>query len=276
MTKVILSAFLFLAFVFPVVSQEPGETGSSDHAPVSVLEQVLSQETDLASTAEPVPFTTIEQGQASRLSKDNPDAQPVFRDPESWKSFWEAYTEGRDPRPELPSVDFNSEIIIVSALGEISGVHLDRSKGILYVSGVKHNDSEPSPSATSAFYIIKTAKLEFQSVVFERPNPAKDLVTGEEARDGADIHATETPDAQTQDFSAKIPVPHCVELTQWNSWSWWKGWRSHARAINHCGYPVRLRMIWAWAFDGACHTVKRSWYEERGGSIPYVSELRYC
>ncbi len=270
MNKVILSAFLSFAVVFPVLSQEPSVSDSSEQAPLTTLGRVLSQETDVASTAEPVPFTTIELGQASRFSKDNPAVQPVFSDPETWKSFWEAYTEGREPHPELPSVDFNSEMVIVSPIGEVSGVYVDRGNGILYVSRAKDNGAEPSPQAMPAFHIIKTQKLEFQSVVFERPNPAKGLLTGEETRDGVDIS-----DVETQDLTAQA-VPGCVHLDQWNSWSFWRGWKSHARAINYCRYPERFRMIWAWALDGACHTVKRSWYEERYGKIPYVSELRQC
>lgn len=272
----ILSAFLFFASVLPALSQETDLTDSSEQASLSMLGQVLSQETNFADSSEPVPFITIEQGQAGRFGEDNPAVQPVFSDPESWKNFWEAYTEGREPRPELPAVDFNSEMVLVSASGEVAGVYVDRSKGILYVSAADTGQSASSPPEITPFHIIKTEKLEFQSVVFEDPTPAKDLIAGNETRDGTDIDALATPDAQMQDLSAKIPVPLCVELTQWNSWSWWKGWKSHARAINHCRYPVRFRMIWAWAFDGACHSIRRSWYEERGGKIPYVSELRYC
>jgi hypothetical protein len=111
-------------------------------------------------------------------------------------------------------------------------------------------------------------KVEFQSVVFEHPNPPENLVTGEERRDGTDIEG--------QDLSAPEAVPSCVRLDQWESWSLLRGWKSHARAINNCNRSLRFRMIWAWAGDGACHSVRRSWYEERRGKLPYVSELRSC
>jgi hypothetical protein len=277
MNTVILSAFLSFACVFPVLSQETGVPDSSEPASLTTLGRVLSQETDLAASSEPVPFTTIEQGQASRFSTENPGVQPVFSDPETWKSFWEAYTEGREPRPALPPVDFNAEMVLVSSLGEVSGVYVDRSNGILYVSVAKNNGSESSPQATPPFHIVKTEKVEFQSVVFERPNPAKEApITGEETREGADINAPAISDVETQDVGIAGNPPPCVELTQTNSWNWWRGWKSHATAFNGCGVKHRFRMIWAWALDGACHTVKKSWYEERYGLTPYVSELRIC
>jgi hypothetical protein len=167
-------------------------------------------------------------------------------------------------------------MILISALGEVAGVFVDRSKGILYVSAADTEQSPSSPGATLPFHIIKTEKLEFESVVFERPNPAKGLVTGEETRDGTDINAPAASGLETQDLSVNTPAPPCLHLDQWNSWSWWKGWKSHARAINRCGHIVRFRMIWAWALDGACHSVRRSWYEERYGLPPYISELRAC
>lgn len=274
--KGILSAVVFFASVSPAFSQAPGLPDSAEPASLSRLGQVLSQDTNFTDSAEPLLFTTIEQGQAGRFGADNPEVQPVFSDLESWKSFWEAYTEGREPRPALPPVDFNSEMVLVSALSAVAGVYVDRSKGILYVSAAEPEPAASSPQATTSFHIIKTEKLEFESVVFERPTPAQGLITGEETRDGADINAPATPEDQTQDLSARRPAPPCLHLDQWNSWSWWKGWKSHARAINRCGHIVRFRMIWAWAFDGACHSVRRSWYEERRGKIPYVSELRAC
>ena len=86
--KGILSAFVFFASVLPALSQETDLTDSSEQTPLTPLEQALSQVPDLAASSEPVPFTTIEQGQVSRFSTDNPDVQPVFSDPESWKSLW--------------------------------------------------------------------------------------------------------------------------------------------------------------------------------------------
>jgi hypothetical protein len=126
MSKVIWSVFLFFAFCFSALSQETGATES--------LEQI--------------PFTTIEQGQASQFSRENPQVQPVFKDPETWESFWEAYTQGREPRPVAPYVDFNSEMVIVSSLGEVSGVYVDRNHGpVQVITGdiARPDDSPEAP-----------------------------------------------------------------------------------------------------------------------------------
>ncbi len=218
MNKVISSAFLFFAFAFPALSQE---TGSSDES-------------------EQVPFTTIEQGQASRFIEDSLDVQHVFNDPEKWKSFWEAYTEGREPRPELPYVDFNSEMVVVSSLGNISGVYVDRSQGILRVTTVGNTPSDSPAKATTPFHIIKTEKLELKSVAFEHPNPAKGAVTGEETSEGADLDATATPDAQTQELNAQ-PPPSCYQF-----------WR-------HSGHTDRVR-----------------WYHCHSTSSAYTKRVHIC
>lgn len=254
MSKIIWSVFLFFSFCFSVSSQETGSTESFKQ----------------------IPFTTIEHGQASQFSRENPQVQPVFKDPETWKSFWEAYTKGRKPRPVMPYVDFNSEMVIVSSLGEVSGVYVDRNHGLIRVVTGDITRPDYSPETTTPFHIITTEKLQFQSIAFTHPNPTKNLAIGEETREGADFNAAATPDIQTQDLSVAETAPNCVSLDQWDSWDWWKGWKSHARAINSCGYGVRFRMIWAWAGDGGCHTIYRSWYEERSGKGPYVSELRSC
>jgi hypothetical protein len=257
----ILSAFSVFAFIFPALAEE---TGSPD-------------------SFEPVPFTTIEQGQAGRFGEGDADGQPVFggqpvfKDPETWKSFWEAYTEGRDPRPESPNIDFNQDMIIVSSLGEVSDVYVDRNQGIIRVTAGDMERSDFSSETTTPFHIIKTEKLEFRSIIFEHQKPTKGPVTGEETPNGADFNATTTPDAQTQDFSAAYAtVPSCVELRQWEEWTFWEGWSSWAEATNRCGYGVRFRMIWAWAYDGQCMTVHNYWLEGRHGRFPYVSELRPC
>lgn len=68
-------------------------------------------------------------------------------------------------------------------------------------------------------------------------------------------------------------APSCVSLSQWDS-----GGSSYARATNWCGRAVRLRMIWAWAGDGNCTYLPNGYYlqEGRGGTYPYVTELRVC
>ncbi len=69
-------------------------------------------------------------------------------------------------------------------------------------------------------------------------------------------------------------APSCVRLYQWDS-----GGRSYASAQNWgCGSTVRVRMIWAWASDGACVTLRNNegYSEWKWGWPPYVGELRTC
>lgn len=79
-------------------------------------------------------------------------------------------------------------------------------------------------------------------------------------------------------FGTAVPAhaataPSCVSLSQWDS-----GGYSYARATNNCGSTVRVRMIWAWAFDGACTTIYSGYRltEWRWGGPPYVSSLQSC
>ena len=258
MNKVIGIAFLLLSFAFPALSQETGsfeplpwETGSFERVPFATVPPPI------------VPFTTVEQEQMSQFRKDSREMKSVFTDVETWKSFWEAYTGGRKP---LPYVDFSSQMVLVSSLGEVSDINVDRKQGIIQVIT---KDTDFSPEATPSFHIIKTEKLEFQSIIFEHPNPTKGLVTGEERSDGTDSSAITTPDAES------AAVPNCVSLRQWEEEGTFFT-RSWARATNNCGRSIRFRMIWAWAGDGSCHSVSRSWTESRVGKRPYVSELRSC
>jgi hypothetical protein len=252
MNKVIGIAFLLLSFAFPALSQE---TGSFERVTFTTVPPPI------------VPFIEVEQEQMSQFRKDSSEMQPVFTDVETWKIFWNAYTGGRKP---LPYADFSSQMILVSSRGEVSDINVDRKQGIIQVVT---KDTDFSPEATPSFHIIKTEKLEFQSIIFEHPNPTKGLATGEERSDGTDSSATTTPDAESA-----ASAPSCVHLRQWDEWRGWRGYRSWAQATNNCGYTVRLRMIWAWALDGSCTSLAPGWWrrEWRTGGLPYVSELRSC
>jgi hypothetical protein len=41
----------------------------------------------------------------------------VIRDGEAWNAFWSAAMENRQPTPETPAVDFESEMVIVASMG---------------------------------------------------------------------------------------------------------------------------------------------------------------
>lgn len=261
MSKVIWSAFLFLTFVFPASSQETGQR---------------------------VPFTTIEQGQTSNVSDgdatltradalaraealilDLTTADAVIRDVETWTRVWHAYTRDREPRPELPYVDFNAEMIIASSRGEVSDLYVDRNQGILHVVAGEIQRS----GITNPFHIIKTRRSEFQSVVLHHPVIGKVRVS--DGTDTGDVQMQEE-DVQTQDIRPEAVAPDCVILGRRERrgiWFW-------QRATNNCDYNVRLRFIWARVVDGQCVTLfaNGDWHEE-GRLVTYnpvVSELRLC
>jgi hypothetical protein len=245
MNKAIWSAFLFLAFVFPALSQE---TGSSEYQRVA--------------------FTTIEKGQTISFREgDAANAEAVISRPENaeavitdlgtWARAWEAYTGGQQA---LPHVDFNAQMIIISSRGEVLDVYVDRNAGILHV--ITGDIRSNSAQTVNLFHIVETERLEFQTVVFHHP------LTGEDTSP----NATVTQDVETQEV-----VPNCVYLSQWRS-----GNRAYGRATNNCSYTVRLRMIWAWATDSACYSLASGW-QLTGWRLhiwplpwPYVSELRSC
>ncbi|HEX6340428.1 hypothetical protein [Umezawaea sp.] len=83
--------------------------------------------------------------------------------------------------------------------------------------------------------------------------------------------------ADDPSYSLMASAPSCVELSQGRN-----GGTAWAEATNRCGYAVRVRMIWAWASDGACTSLPDRYYyrETRGAASvpprPYVSELRSC
>ncbi len=83
--------------------------------------------------------------------------------------------------------------------------------------------------------------------------------------------------ADSPSYLLLAPAPGCVGLSQGRN-----GSTAWAEATNRCGYTVRVRMIWAWAGDGACTTLPNNYYyrETRGAANipprPYVSELRSC
>ena len=83
--------------------------------------------------------------------------------------------------------------------------------------------------------------------------------------------------ADDPSYSLMAVAPACVQLSQGRN-----GSTAWAEATNRCGYAVRVRMIWAWAGDGACTSLPNNYYyrETRGAANipphPYVSELRSC
>jgi hypothetical protein len=58
-------------------------------------------------------------------------------------------------------------MIIVSSRGKVAGIYADRTQGILRVIAGEITHADPSLKTTDPFHIIKTERVEFQSVVFD-------------------------------------------------------------------------------------------------------------
>ncbi len=67
-------------------------------------------------------------------------------------------------------------------------------------------------------------------------------------------------------------APSCVHLYQSGEGN------SYATVKNLCSSSIRIRVIWAWAGDGACSTIHsgHTYVEKRRGKIPYVSSVQSC
>lgn len=273
MFKVILSTFLLFAVAFPALSQEHA---SPEPAPIPATHTRDSGFPRASLDSQRVPFTTVEQRQESRFSEDNAGMPPVFKDAETWKSFWDAYTAGRQSRPELPAVDFNSEMVIVSSRGAVSGVYLDRDEGVLRVVAKGRKPSNSSTPATDPLHIIKTEKLDFQSVVFERNKPAKEFGADENAHDGPDFDGAATRELLRQDF--RVAAAACLYEYQWDEWTSWGGWRSYAEYDNYCSYGLWFWTDWVYASNGSCVYLPSGYYrwESRSGTAPYVYRIYSC
>ena len=67
-----------------------------------------------------IPFETIDMGDISYYRYGDPSfqgAQLVIRDRESWEWFWKLHTQGMEPPPPLPKVNFTRVMVIAVVLG---------------------------------------------------------------------------------------------------------------------------------------------------------------
>lgn len=73
-----------------------------------------------------------------------------------------------------------------------------------------------------------------------------------------------------------VSAPACVAFRTWKTDS--DVW---VRVSNHCGTFERARVIWRWAGDDACRTLRPGDYyhsvrNHKWGPDPYVTEIRRC
>ena len=84
----------------------------------------------------------------------------------------------------------------------------------------------------------------------------------------------------TASVATAATAPSCVHLRQYDSNYGPFGMfaRSNAKVTNTCSTTKRVRVIWRWASDGQCNSVKpgSSFTSTREGKNPYVTELRAC
>jgi hypothetical protein len=67
-----------------------------------------------------VPFQTMDQGEISYFNYGDPDflgADMVINDRNTWKWFWEKHTQGVQPSPPIPRINFQREMVLVVLLG---------------------------------------------------------------------------------------------------------------------------------------------------------------
>jgi hypothetical protein len=137
-----------------------------------------------------IPFETIDKGDISYFRYGDSDfsgADMVIRDWKTWAWFWKRHTQGIQPPPLIPKVDFRTEMVLVVLLGyQTSGgspsIKIKSIEEIFnYVSIpgkhirvlVKEN-KEPGPLdiITNPYHIVKVRKS--LSVVFEH-EPFKNI-----------------------------------------------------------------------------------------------------
>lgn len=96
-----------------------------------------------------------------------------------------------------------------------------------------------------------------------------------EMEDGTDLEDAPAAENGAGSFTAppeSAAAPSCLKLATWKSGAW-----SNARVTNLCGNTQRIRVIWAYAFDTACHVVPAGYtYTSGRHRQAFVTEIRSC
>jgi hypothetical protein len=103
-----------------------------------VLGAGCSGESDPTSPDGPVPFTQVAKEQFSGISQRRAE---VIALQSRWVQVWDEINATRTPKPAIPSVDFEKELLILAAYGETGDAcrdvqieKVDRRNGALEVS----------------------------------------------------------------------------------------------------------------------------------------------
>lgn len=135
-------------------------------ASATLLCACRSTSTSSTPTREGIPFRTIARGYQSGLAGEG---VTVARDVDAWRAMWNRHTSTELPRPELPQVDFQRDMVVCVLLGqrptfgysiEIETLTEDAQKALL----VATRDTHPAKDAilnqviTQPFHMITTAR----------------------------------------------------------------------------------------------------------------------
>jgi len=136
-----------------------------------------------------ISFETIDKGEVSYFRYGYPDfsgSEIVIKDWKTWAWFWKRHTEGIQPPPPLPKVDFRTEMVLVVILGhQTSGggpsIEIKSIEEIFpftNISGKRvrvlvQENREPGPLdvITNPYHIIKVPKS--ISIFFEHETMEK-------------------------------------------------------------------------------------------------------
>lgn len=66
-------------------------------------------------SGEPLAMTPLADGAGSAIRTEQ---LTIVRDLEAWRALWDAHTATQLPRPELPAVNFDEEMVVAVFLGE--------------------------------------------------------------------------------------------------------------------------------------------------------------
>jgi hypothetical protein len=146
---------------------------------------------EVVAISQPIPFETIDKGETSYFNYGDPNfwgADMVIRDTKTWAWFWKLHTQGIQPSPPLPMIDFRKEVTLVALLGyqtsgggpsveirvinEILNINAtdNRRLAVRRPSGIKvfvEENREPGPLdvITNPYHIVKLRY--YVSVIFE-------------------------------------------------------------------------------------------------------------
>lgn len=129
---------------------------------------------DFFDDADPVEISSIKQGNASY---DVEAQNRVIRNASEFKALWEELFANRQPLPEKPEVDFDSEMVVISVMGtqKSGGYTTEILQAGFYDGklGIKVKQRKPgegcatTASLTNPYHLVKLDKTDNSVEFFE-------------------------------------------------------------------------------------------------------------